>query len=98
VTARYVLAPAAVADIDGIADRLAAIDVDLAFRTIDVIHAACARLAERPHLGHRRPDLTSRPVWFWTVARRYAVIYRKTSPLEVARVVAWRRDVAELLR
>jgi plasmid stabilization system protein ParE len=97
VSVDYVLAPAALADIDEIADFLAAVDPDAALKAIDTIYDSCAFLAGRPHAGHARPDLTRHDVFFWGVARRYAIIYRKTQPLQVVRVLAWRRDIKRVL-
>lgn len=58
---------------------------------------AFAQLAEAPGIGHSRSDLTSLPVFFWTVRDRYAVVYRKSQPLEIVRVLSWKRDVEALL-
>lgn len=86
----YVLAPAALADIDEIAEFLAMIDTELALQAVDMIHDGCAFLASRPNSGHARPDLTRHEVFFWSVATRYAIVYRKTQPLQIVRVLAWR--------
>jgi plasmid stabilization system protein ParE len=42
------------------------------------IYDACAFLAEGPLRGHTRPDLTPRPLRFWTLSRypNYTVVYR----------------------
>ena len=63
------------------------------------IEDACARLAERPSLGHRRKDLTPNPeVLFYCVRDFYLVIYRKgTDPLQIARVLHGAQDVASEL-
>lgn len=42
-------------------------------------------------MGHRRRDLTDHDVFFWNALQRHAVIYRKSSPVEIVRVIAWRR-------
>jgi plasmid stabilization system protein ParE len=97
VSVDYVLAPAALADIDEIADFLATIDPEIALQAIETIHDGCAFLAGRPHSGHARPDLTRHEVFFWSVARRYAIVYRKATPLQIVRVLAWRRDIKRIL-
>jgi toxin ParE1/3/4 len=60
------------------------------------IESACAQLARKPSLGHRRNDLTPDPeVLFYCVRDFYLVIYRKgTDPLQIARILHGARDVA----
>ena len=93
----YVVAPAAEADIDEIALHIAANNRAAAERFIDEVHATFELLAQNPRLGHARPDLTNRPVRFWTVMRRYMVVYRDRSPIEIVRVISGYRDIANLL-
>jgi len=50
-----------------------------------------------PGLGHRRPDLTARDVFFWP-AHSYLVIYRASKPLRIVRVIHGKRDVKRLLQ
>ena len=51
-----------------------------------------------PEMGHRREDLTSRPVRFWSIDR-YMVIYKpEPLPIEIVRVVSGRRDLPALLQ
>ena len=45
----------------------------------------------------RGQDLTRHDVLFWGVARRYAIVYRKAKPLQIVRVLAWRRDIKRVL-
>jgi len=55
------------------------------------------KLADSPGLGHKREDLTSAPVLFWTVWS-YLVIYKPdTSPLQIVRVLHGARDVQAIL-
>ncbi len=71
--------------------------VQAARRMLAEIRAACARLADNPHLGHARADLTDQPGRFWSV-RTYYIIYRpETQPLEIVRVVYSARDIPHLL-
>lgn len=60
------------------------------------VENACAQLARKPSLGHRRKDLTPDPeVLFYCVRDYYLVIYRKgTDPLQIARILHGARDVA----
>ncbi len=64
----------------------------------DRIQEAFQLLADNPGLGHRREDLTSSPVRFYSVWS-WLIIYKPdTKPLQVARVVHAHRDVESLLR
>lgn len=55
-------------------------------------------LAKMPGKGHRREDLTKRPVLFWPV-RSYLIIYRSgTRPLEVIAVLHGKRNIRSILR
>jgi plasmid stabilization system protein ParE len=53
-------------------------------------------LAEAPGKGHRRPDLTSLDVLFFTVYQ-YMIIYRRGATVEIAAVLHGKRDVKRLL-
>ncbi len=58
---------------------------------------ACQRIAENPRIGHRREDLTDRPVLFWPVGS-YLIVYNPArKPVEIVRVVHGARDVPSLL-
>ena len=62
------------------------------------LYEAFGLLARNPRLGHPRPELTNRPVLFWSIKRTpYAAVYRSTSPIEIVRVIHWRRDITSLL-
>lgn len=95
----YILSPAAVDDIDLAARSIIEFlgDIAAAEKFIDNIHDALDRLAKNPNLGHRREDLTALPVFFWNVLDRHAVIYRKRQPLEIVRVLPWKREISTLL-
>lgn len=95
---RFLVAPAAQADIEAIIAKVADEDPRTAEKFLDEVYRAFEFLADNPDAGHKRPDLTDRPVLFWTVMRAFAVIYRKrmAKPLEIVRVVRWRRDIAAL--
>ena len=63
----YILAPEALQDLQDIWDYIATENLDAADRVIDTLFAAFEQLAALPGLGHRREDLTNRPLRFWTV-------------------------------
>jgi plasmid stabilization system protein ParE len=70
-----------------------------AARTVLIsLRKAFQSLAKRPLQGHRREDLTDKPLRFWTVGP-YMIAYRPESqPLEIVAVLHGRRHVARLLR
>ena len=94
---RFIFAPAARQDLRDIQVFIARESITNARRVMREIRTACARLAENPHLGHSREDLTDQPVLFWPV-RAYFIIYRpETAPLEIVRVLHGARDIPNLL-
>ena len=85
-------------DIEGIIGHLGSDNPKVAERFEDDLYDAFGHLAANPHLGHKRSDLTNRPVFFLTVKRfSYVIIYKKSSPVEILRVVHWHRDITSLL-
>lgn len=54
-------------------------------------------LADAPGKGHRRPDLTSRDVLFFSVYQ-YMIVYRRTAMVEIVAVLHGKRDVRRLLK
>jgi len=95
--AGYVLTEAAQADIEDIIETIVSDDIETATRFVGEVYEAFELLSERPHAGHRRSDLTARPVPFWTVMRSFAIVYRNSEPLVIIRVVRWRRITRALL-
>jgi antitoxin ParD1/3/4 len=93
----YVLTPLAKADIFDIWPYIAG---NSEARVEQAIYDACAFLAEGPLRGHTRPDLTTRPLRFWTLTRypSYTVVYRpETSPLQVVAVLHGKRNIRRIL-
>ena len=95
----YVVAPAALDDIDEIVEWMQRNDPDsnIDLRFIDAVYDAFEFLAGQPRVGHRRHDLTSHDVLFWTVMKSFAVIYRGGPPVEIVHVTRWSRDLPNLL-
>jgi plasmid stabilization system protein ParE len=54
-------------------------------------------LADVPGKGHKRPDLTSRNVLFFSVYQ-YMIVYRQTELVEIVAVLHGKRDVKRLLK
>jgi plasmid stabilization system protein ParE len=95
----YEISEIALQEIEEIVDYVAATNPDAADRVRDGIFKGCEQLANRPGLGHRRPDLTKLALRFRTVMRRYLIAYRGDAPhIEIVRVFGPGRDVAKLLR
>ena len=93
--------PSAKADIFDIWSYIAEDSQDAAGRVEQVIYDACAFLAEGPLRGHSRPDLTTRPLRFWTLTRypNYTVVYRPdTAPLQIVAVLHGKRNIERILR
>lgn len=95
--ADYVLTEAAQADVEEIIETIAKDDVKTAARFVNEIYDAFGFLSDRPHAGHKRSDLTDRPVLFWPVTRSFAIVYRASVPIAIVRVVRWRRATRSFL-
>ena len=97
----YAFHPEAFTDLDDIWEFIAEHNIDAADKVIDEIYDAVRKLVEFPHQGHRRPELTSRPLRFLQV-RDYLIAYApEESPLWVVAVMHGRRSprvMAAILR
>jgi plasmid stabilization system protein ParE len=94
---RYVLTPAARADLDEIFDHISKDSPSAAQRVLDELRTSMRRLAQMPEIGHFRRDLASEPVRFWSVYS-YLVIYRpEARPLQIVRILHGARDVRAIL-
>ena len=70
----YDFHPEAALDLDEIWEFIAEANLDAADRVIVDILAALDKLLPFPNQGHKRPDLTSRPLRF-TLVREYLIAY-----------------------
>ena len=97
----YRFHPEAETDLDEIWEYIAAENVNAADRVSAEIRQALDNLVPFPHTGHRRPDLTSRPLRFIRV-HDYLVAYAPDEkPLWVIAVMHGHRDprvMAAILR
>jgi plasmid stabilization system protein ParE len=97
----YALHLEAYADLDEIRDYIAQGNPDAADLVMSEIFDAIRRLVPFPHQGHRRPNLTSRPLRF-TVVREYLIAYAPDEkPLWVVAVIHGHRSprvMAAILR
>jgi plasmid stabilization system protein ParE len=97
----YALHPEAFADLDELRDFIAQKNLNAADRVISEIFDTIRGLVTFPHLGHQRPDLTSRPLRFILV-REYLIAYAaEEKPVWVVAVMHGRRNprvMAAILR
>jgi toxin ParE1/3/4 len=89
----YVLTPAALADLEGIASYIALDDPVLGDRVVAGLEEAVRRLAEFPGMGHARPDLDAEELRVW-VSLSYLMVYRpRMRPLQILRIIHGARDL-----
>jgi len=97
----FALHPEAFVDIDEIALYVGQDSVAAAHRIVEEIYSAIQSLVPLPDRGHRRPDLTSRPLRFIRV-RDYLVAYAPDEkPLWVIAIIHGHRSprvMAAILR
>ena len=73
----YAFHPDAFADLDEIWEYIAADNIDAADQVLADIHSTLALLVGSPHIGHRRPDLTTRPLRFQVARDEYLIAYAR---------------------
>ena len=94
---RFRLSPEAARDIEDILEYIAQDSVPAARRVRQALLAACRRLAEHPGMGHRREDLTDKPVRFFPVYSFLIIYDPATTPLEIVRVLRGAQDIPAIL-
>jgi toxin ParE1/3/4 len=88
----YVFHPKALADLDEIWEHIGEDNPAAADRVLGEIREAIQGLVPFPHQGHRRPDLSSRPLRVQTV-RDFLIVYAPDEkPLLVVAVLHGRRN------
>jgi antitoxin ParD1/3/4/toxin ParE1/3/4 len=98
VSQTYRLTRQAEADVEEITAFIAADNVDAAVKVAMALEDAFALLASQPDVGHKRQDLTDRPLKFWSVYS-YLIVYDPASqPLTVITVLQGARDVEQILK
>lgn len=93
----YFLSTIAEQDIDELISYIANDNPSAALKFLDELYVAMNMLADNPMIGHKRKDLTNKPVRFWPFKWRYLIIYTDHSPIEIVRVLSGHRDIAALL-
>ena len=101
MTALYDFHPEARIDLREITDFIADDNPDAADKVLTEILDRLASLARFPHQGHRRTDLTSRPLRFWRVYDYLIAYAPDDKPLWVVAVMHGHRSprvMAAILR
>ena len=80
----YAFHSEAVRDLDEIWEYIAEDNIDAADRVLADFHSTLATLAASPQIGHRRSDLTMRPLRFQVVRDEYLIAYAPAeNPTEI---------------
>lgn len=95
----YLISPVAQQDLFDIWDYVSQESPQGAEKVIDKIENVFEMIAFHPEIGHKRRDLTHKPVLFWSVYS-YLIIYRhiKGTPVEFVRILSGYRDIVSLLK
>ncbi len=96
MTGAYSLTLQAQRDIEDIWRYIAGDNPAAADRVETALYDAFALLAGNHHLGHKRDDLTRKPVRFWSV-HSYLIYDPRAEPLHILRVLSGYRDVGTIL-
>ena len=94
---QFRLSPEAARDINDLWEYIARDSVRAARRVRQELLATCRRLTEHPGMGHRREDLTDKPVRFFPVYSFLIIYDPATTPLEIVRVLGGAQDIAAIL-
>lgn len=94
----YRLTERAAADVEAIADFIAANSIDAAMKVVLGLEDAFVLLASQPGIGHARADLTERPLKFWSVHFYLVVNDPATASVTSVTVLHGARDVAQILK
>jgi len=98
VSRGYRLTLEAQANVDKIGAFIAEDSIDAALRVLTAFEDTFSLLAATPQIGHKREDLTTRPLKFWSVYS-YLIVYDPASaPLTIVAVLHGARDVEHVLK
>lgn len=95
--ARFVLTPAARADLSAIRAYIRRDSPQAAARVSAALRHAIENLAQSPGMGHLREDLAPQPVRFWPVYSYLIVYLGDVAPIRILRVLHGARDVGAIL-
>ena len=89
----YAFHPDAFSDLNEIWEYIARDNIDAADRVLADVRSTLTTFAESPQIGHRRPDLTTRPLRFHVARREYLIAYSPDEkPLWIVAVLHGRRN------
>jgi len=95
---RYILSSRAAQHIAEMLTSIAAKNPKTAAQLVHDLENAFDQIGRWPHLGRARPDLTSAPLKFWTIERRYIVAYEPHNrPVLILGIFHGARDWPTLL-
>lgn len=94
----YDVSAEAQGDLLGIWLRIAEDSVDLANRIEDELRDLFASLGRMPGQGHRREDLTKRPVLFFPLYSFLVVYQPDVQPIRILAVLRGKRNVKRILK
>jgi plasmid stabilization system protein ParE len=90
----YIVADLAKSDIFEIIEYIAEDNLNAADQIEFDILAVFDLIAENPHIGHTRKDITAKDILFWTFRKRYIIVYKPSMTVEFIRVLSGFRDLA----
>ncbi len=97
MTSKCFLSPIAEQDIDEVVTFLAKENPSAAHSFLDALFDAMQLLVDNPEIGHKRDDLTDKPVKFWPFKWHYLIIYKSSPTVEIVRVLSGFRDIVNLV-
>lgn len=97
MTHDFLLTSQATDDLMAVQDYIAQDDPAAAARVIDKCFSCFSLLADTPLIGHRREDITSAQVRFWSIYSYLIVYDPHTHPITILRVLSGYRDLASAL-
>jgi plasmid stabilization system protein ParE len=93
----YNISPQALSDLQEIWLYIAQDNPLYADKVEAEIYFEFENLAKHPNIGHKRSDLTDKPVLFWNLYS-YQIIYSADiKPLQILRILSGYRDITNIL-
>lgn len=93
----YFLSAIADQDINDIILYVANENPQAASKLLNDLYETMSMIATHPMMGHKREDLTDKPVRFWAFKNHYLIVYKDLSPIEIVRVLSGYRNLSILL-
>lgn len=95
---RYEVSAQAESDLFEIWSRIARDSIALADRIDAEFQQLFGSLGQKPGQGHRRKDLTPRPVLFFPMYSFLVIYHPDTKPIRIMAVLRGKRDVKRILQ